>query len=150
MKPISMIIALGALLLFAACGDEPERIVSGETEDGRWELTLEARKNALRSGKALPVRVTLVSLAGQPAATFRDTIDFVANAGSVSPNRLVFTFVGAEDMTYTGVGNTTQFSDWVTYTLSTSSSQANEERQGEMSALFRDLEAVLKIRIVQD
>ena len=138
-----------ALLVLVACGQEPDRIVSAETEDGRWELTLEARKNVLRSGENLAVRVTLKSLAGQPASTFRDTIDFVSNAGTVSPNRLVFTFVGTQDTTYAGTGNTTAYSDWVTYSLSTSSSQANENRQGEISALFRDLEAVLKIRIVQ-
>ncbi|MDA0335115.1 MAG: hypothetical protein O2782_08130 [bacterium] len=137
-----------ALLLLVACGKEPDRIVSAETEDGRWELTLEARRNVLRSGENLAVRVTLRSLAGQPAATFRDTIDFLCNAGTVSPNRLVFTFIGTQDTTYAGTGSTTTYSDWITYSLSTSSSQANENRQGEISALYRDLEAVLKIRIV--
>lgn len=137
--------------VLSGCGEDPDRIVSRETEDGRWELTLEARKNSLRTGESLAVRVTLESLAGQPQSTFQDTIDLLSNAGSVSPNRLVFTFVGSQDTTYTGEGgNTTQFSDWITYTLSTSSGQANVNRQGEISALFRDLEAVLKIRIVED
>jgi hypothetical protein len=139
-----------ALLALVACGEEPERIVSAETADGRWELTLEARKNTLRAGESLAVRVTLVSLAGQPASTFRDTIDFVSNAGTVTPSRLVFTFIGLQDTSYTGAGSTTTFGDWVTYSMSTSSSQANEGRQGELSAFFRDLEAVLKIRIVED
>ena len=143
------LMALSAILV--GCGEEPDRIVSRETGDGRWELTLEARKNSLRTGESLAVRVTLESLAGQPQATFHDTIDLLSNAGSVSTNRLVFTFVGSQDTTYIGEGgNTTQFSDWITYTLSTSSGQANENRQGEISALFRDLEAVLKIRIVED
>ena len=143
-------LVLAALLALVACSKEPKRIVTSETVDGRWELTLEARKNRLRPGESLPVRVTLVSLAGQPVSTFRDTIDFVSNAGTVTPSRLVFTFIGSQDTSYTGAGSTTTFGDWVTYSLSTSSSQANEDRQGELSALFRDLEAVLKIRIVED
>lgn len=137
-------------LLLAGCGDEPKRLVSGETADGRWELTMEARKNFLRPGEALPVRVTLESLAGQPTATFRDTIELVSNAGSINPSRLVFTFIGSQDTSYTGGGATTSFTDWVTYSLSTSSRDANDSRQGEISALFRDVETVLKIRIVED
>ena len=63
------------------------------------------------------MRVTLESLEGQPTETFRDTIDFLSNAGSVTPTRLVFTFIGSQDSTYTGEGYTTQYGDWVTYTL---------------------------------
>ena len=141
-----MVLLLG-LLALSGCGEEPDRIVTTETEDGRWELTLEARKNFLRPGESLAIRVVLESLAGQPAATFRDTIDFIGNAGSVNPSRLTFTFIGAQDTLYSGGGVTTKFSDWITYEMSTRGSAG---RQGEVSALFRDLEAVLKIRIVED
>ena len=147
MKTGLMMTVLAVSLAVVGCGEEPERIVSAATADGRWELTLEARKNSLRREETLAVRVTLESLVGQPTETFRDTIDFLSNAGTVNPSRLVFTFVGSQDTTYTGEGNTTMYGDWVTYTLSRS---ASAERQGELSALFRDLEAVLKIRIVED
>ena len=163
MKTVLLTTVLALSLTLGGCGEEPERIVSSETTDGRWELTLEARKNSLRPEETLAVRVTLESLVGQPTETFRDTIDFLSNAGSVSPTRLVFTFIGSQDTTYqrwlgdrwrnpppyTG-GNTTLFGDWVTYTMAGKGTQANESRQGEISALFRDLEAVLKIRIIED
>lgn len=150
MKTGLLMTTLAMSLALAGCGDEPERIVSAKTADGRWELTLEARKNSLRPEETLAVRVTLESLVGQPTETFRDTIDLLSNAGSVSPTRLVFTFIGSQDTTYTGQGNTTMFGDWVTYTMARKGTQANENRQGEISALFRDLEAVLKIRIIED
>lgn len=148
--PLTIPLALALLLVLSGCGKEPDRVVSGATADGRWELTMKARKNSLRPGEALPVRLTLESLAGQPTTTFRDTIELVANAGTISPNRLIFTFVGSQDTSYVGGGATTLFSDWVTYTLSTSSRDANDSRQGEISALFRDVETVLKIRIIED
>ncbi len=164
MKTVLLTTALALSLTLGGCGEEPERIVSAETTDGRWELTLEARKNLLRPGEKLAVRVTLESLVGQPTETFWDTIDFLSNAGSVSPARLVFSFIGSQDTTYrrwlgdrwrnpppyTGEGNTTLFGDWVTYTMAGKGTQANESRQGEISALFRDLEAVLKIRVIED
>ncbi len=150
MKTGLLMTVLAMSLVLGGCGDEPDRIVSAKTADGRWELTLEARKNSLRPEETLAVRVTLESLVGQPTETFRDTIDLLSNAGSVSPTRLVFTFVGSQDTTYTGQGNTTMFGDWVTYTMARKGTQANENRQGEISALFRDLEAVLKIRIIED
>lgn len=151
MKRLRISISLLVLLsLVAGCGEKQDRLVSAETDDGAWELTLEARKNSLRRGEALPVRVTLVRLAGQPAQTMRDTIEFIANGGNVSPQRLVFTFVGSQDTTYTGDGFTTQFADWITYSLNSSTSQLPSGRQGEISALFRDVEAVLKIRVIDD
>lgn len=142
--------ALLAALLLAACGEEPERIASAQTLDGRFELALEARKNWLKPGETLAVRVTVTSLRGQLAQSLRDTVTLVANAGTVLPNRLVFTFVGRQDSLYAGGGVTTTFTDWVTYTMSTQTTQANPTRQGEVIALFQDLEAVLKIRIADN
>ena len=132
------------------CGEEPERIVSGTTDDGRFELTLEARKNSLKPGETLLVQVTVESLQGRLATSHADTINFFANAGTVQSNRLIFTFVGLDDTLYTGEGPTTSYTDWVTYTMSTSSTLASSDRQGEVIAQFRDLQAVLKIRIVRD
>jgi hypothetical protein len=148
MMASSRVVLLLGLLVLGGCGEQPDRIVSTETQDGRWELRLEARKNFLRPGESLAIRVVLESLAGQPAATFRDTIDFIGNSGSVSPSRLTFTFIGAQDTLYSGGGVTTKFSDWITYAMS--SRDATAERQGEVSAVFRDLEVVLKIRIIED
>ena len=125
MKTGLLMRVLAMALVLGGCGDEPDRIVSAKTADGRWELTLEARKNSLRPEETLAVRVTLESLEGQPMETFRDTIDLLSNAGSVSPTRLVFTFVGSQDTTYTGQGNTTTFGDWVTYTMARKGSRGS-------------------------
>lgn len=141
---------LAAALFVAGCGEEPDRVVGVETGDGVWSLTLEARKNELRRGESLPIRVSLQRLPGQPAETFRDTIEFVAANGSTTPQRLVFTFVGSQDSTYAGDGFTTGFVDWVTFTMNSSTSQLPTGRQAEVSALFRDVEAVLKIRVLDD
>ena len=143
-------LTLAAALWLAGCGEEPERIVSAQTGDGRFELTLEAHKNWLKPGETLAVRVTVTSLQGQLAQSLRDTVTFVANAGSVAPNRLVFTFVGRGDSLYGSDGVTTNYTDWVTFAMSALSSQANPARQGEVIALFQDLEAILKIRVAQD
>ena len=117
MKTGLLMTTLAMSLALAGCGDEPERIVSAKTADGRWELTLEARKNSLRPEETLAVRVTLESLVGQPTETFRDTIALLSNAGSVSPTRLVFTFLGSQDTTYTGQGNPTLLRVWCTSTM---------------------------------
>lgn len=130
------------------CGEEPKAAVTRATEDGRFSLTLEARKNSLKRGESLNVKVTVQSLQGPLEQTLRDTVLFVANAGTVTPSRLVFTLVGATDSLYQEA--TTTYSDWVTYTVSTQTTQASRTRQGEVQALFQDLEAVLKIRIVED
>jgi hypothetical protein len=141
--------ALMALSLWG-CGEDPERLVSETTDDEGFEMTLEARKNFLRPGEKLLVQVTVESLQGQLTSTWKDTVNLFANAGTVEPSRLTFTFIGSADTLYTGGGVETRFSDWVTYTMSTSSSTANPDRQGEVIAQFRDLEAVLKIRIIDD
>ena len=132
------------------CGDEPDKLVNARSADGAFELTVEGRKNSLKRGESLALKVTVESLAGQLAETVRDTITFVANAGSVSPSRLVFTFVGRDDSLYSRGGIETTYTDWVTYTMSTSTTTAASDRQGEVMALYRDLEAVYKIRIVDD
>ncbi len=132
------------LLVGQGCS-EPDSTVTRSTEDDQFEVQLEAAKNHLRSGESLPILVRVESLAGQLSETRRDTIDFVANQGIVSPSRLIFTFVGLNDSLSTGVS--TSYTEWITFTLT---SRPEPGRQAEVHALYRDLDTTLKIRIVEE
>lgn len=136
--------AVAPLVALALGCSEPDSTVTRSTEDEQFEITLKAKKNHLKLGEALPILVTVESTTGQLITTTSDTIDFVANLGSVWPSRLVFTFVGRDDSVSTGV--TTVYSEWVTFTLE----QSAEGRQADLHALFRDLDTTLKIRIVEE
>lgn len=131
------------LAAVAAGCSEPDKRVAAATADGAFELTLSAEKNWLRPGESLPVRLRLESVGGPPVQTTRDTVEILANNGSVHPTRLVVIFVGRSDTLTAGVDEV--YEDWLTFTLSSFASSA---RQGEVHALFRDLHATLKIRIV--
>lgn len=136
--------AVAPLVALALGCSEPDSTVTRSTEDEQFEITLKAKKNHLKLGEALPILVTVESTTGQLITTTSDTIDFVANLGSVWPSRLVFTFVGRDDSVSTGV--TTVYSEWVTFTLE----QPAEGRQADLHALFRNLDTTLKIRIVEE
>jgi len=136
--------AVAPLVALALGCSEPDSTVTRSTEDEQFEITLKAKKNHLKLGEALPILVTVESTTGQLITTTSDTIDFVANLGSVWPSRLVFTFVGRDDSVSIGV--TTVYSEWVTFTLE----QPAEGRQADLHALFRDLDTTLKIRIVEE
>lgn len=139
-----LVCCVGAWLAAVAAGcSEPDERVAAATADGAFELTLSAEKNWLRPGESLPVRLRLESVDGPLARTVRDTIEFLANNGSVSPARLIITFVGRSDTVTGGVDEV--YEDWLTFTVS---SFASSSRQGEIHALFRDLHATLKVRIV--
>ena len=137
--------AVAPLVALALGCSEPDSTVTRSTEDEQFEITLKAKKNHLKSEEALPILVTVESTTGQLVTTTRDTIDFVANLGSVSPSRLVFTFVGRDDSVTRGA--TTVYSEWVTFTLDQGYLLVG--RQADLHALFRDLDTTLKIRIVE-
>ncbi|MBU09471.1 MAG: hypothetical protein CME13_16070 [Gemmatimonadetes bacterium] len=139
--------AVAPLVALALGCSEPDSTVTRSTEDEQFEITLKAKKNHLKSGETLPILVTVESTTGQLVTTTSDTIDFVANLGSVSPSRLVFTFVGRDDSVTTGV--TTVYSEWVTFTSPPRGTRI-EGRQAELHALFRDLDTTLKIRLVEE
>ncbi len=137
--------AVAPLVALALGCSEPDSTVTRSTEDEQFEITLKAKKNHLKSGETLPILVTVESTTGQLVTTTSYTIDFVANLGSVSPSRLVFTFVGRDDSVSTGA--TTVYSEWVTFTLDQGYLLVG--RQADLHALFRDLDTTLKIRIVE-
>ena len=136
--------AVAPLVALALGCSEPDSTVTRSTEDEQFEITLKAKKNHLKSEEALPILVTVESTTGQLVTTTSDTIDFVANLGSVSPSRLVFTFVGRDDSVTRGA--TTVYSEWVTFTLD--QGYLLEGRQADLHALFGDLDTTLKIRVV--
>ena len=138
--------AVAPLVALALGCSEPDSTVTRSTEDEQFEITLKAKKNHLKSGETLPILVTVESTTGQLVTTTSDTIDFVANLGSVSPSRLVFTFVGRDDSVSTGA--TTVYSEWVTFTADQGYFVVG--RQADLHALFRDLDTTLKIRLVEE
>jgi hypothetical protein len=138
MKAISIVVM--ALLL--GCAEEPERIVGTTTEDGRFELTLEAVRDWVRPGDSLPVQVRLESLRGPLAEALETEIEFVVNNGNVSPSSLTIQFAGADDEVPVGVERV--FETWVTFVAD---SRAGADVQGEIHALFMNVRTTLKIRI---
>jgi hypothetical protein len=138
MKAISIVVM--ALLL--GCAEEPERIVGTTTEDGRFELTLEAVRDWVRPGDSLPVQVRLESLRGPLAEALETEIEFVVNNGNVSPYSLTIQFAGADDEVPVGVERV--FETWVTFVAD---SRAGADVQGEIHALFMNVRTTLKIRI---
>jgi hypothetical protein len=137
---------LGVWLIAAAGCSDPDRSVSASSEDGAFEVTLTAKKNWLRRGESLPVRVVVESLDGQLAETTRETLSFVVNNGTVSPSYLTITFVGRDDSATAGVEE--RYGGWITFVASPLPS--SEDRQGEVHALFKDIQATLKVRILAD
>jgi len=132
-------------LLAGALGcSEPDKRVVAASADGAFEVALSAKKNWLRPGDALPIRVEVVSLAGRLAATRRETMTFVVNNGSVTPSYLPITFVGRDDSVTAGAEDT--YRGWITFTSSYSAAATD---QGEVHALFGDIQATLKIRITE-
>lgn len=136
-------VGVAGLVAAAISCSEPDKRVTAATADGAFQITLSTDKNWLRPGESLPVRLRVVSVGGQLAETRRDTIELLANNGTVSPSRIPVTFVGQADTLTQGVE--TSFEDWLTFTVST---YVSAERQGEIHALFRDLHATLKVRVV--
>ena len=133
-----MLVALGL------CGcSEPDESITRSTEDGQFSLTLRADKNWVRPGDSLPIQVRVESLTGVLEETISDRIEFVVNNGAVSPTYFTVTFTGRSDTLATEFE--TVVTDWITYTVS---SFSTSEEQGEVHALFLDLQATLKVRIV--
>ncbi len=140
MSIIAILIAVMALLL--GCAQEPERIVGTTTEDGRFELTLEAARDWVRPGDSLPVQVRLESLNGLLAEGLETEIELVVNNGNVSPSLLNIQFAGTNDEEPQGVERV--FETWVTFVAD---SRVGADVQGEIHALFMNVRATLKIRI---
>lgn len=140
------LLACGVGVILLALGttcSEPDRRVMAASSDGAIEVTLSAKKNWLRPGESLPIRVQVRSVVGQLAQTTRESLTFVSNNGTVVPSLLSVTFVGLQDSISAGV--TEVYEGWVTFSVS---SFTSSDRQGELHALFGDAQATLKIRIV--
>ena len=130
---------LWAMAALFACSD-PDSSITRSTDDGAFALTLKAKKNWVRPGDVLPIQVRLVSLRGELEETLSGRIEFVANAGRLDVDYLDFTLTGTSDALET------VFSDWIEFA---SFSSADEKEQGEVHALFRDLQVTLKIRFAE-
>ena len=121
----------------------PDKSVARSTDDGVLSLTMEAGKNWVRPGDSLPIRVKMKSLAGQLEETLSGRIEFVTNLGRLDVDYLDFTFTGTSDTLATVFE--TEFADWITFE---SFSSAGEEEQGEVHALYEELQVTFKIRFV--
>lgn len=133
--------AAALALLGVGCGKEPDRIVQSRTSDGAFALTLEAQANWVRPGESVPVLVRVESLTGPVSADLVETVELVADNGTVFPTVVMVTLTGPDA---TGAGAQSRYSQWVVFTAS---SMADSSSQGQVHALFRDVQATLLIRI---
>lgn len=121
------------LLGWTACS-EPGKRVTQSTGDGAFELTLKASKGWVRPDEVLAIRVTLVSLNGPLEEGLDEEIEFLVNNGFLDDDELDATLPPGE----------TTFSAWISF----EADRVTTESQGEVHALFRDVLATLKLRIV--
>ena len=141
MRALFVLLIAGLALGGFGCSEEPDRVVRSTTEDGIFELKVEADKDWVRPGESLPIRVQVESLSGPVEEELVEEIAFVASNGSITPSRLTVIMAGPDSL---GQGAERRFVEWVTFTAS---SRSGANVQGEVRALFRDVSATLKIRI---
>ena len=134
-------VLLGSL---AGCS-EPEENITGSTGDGQFAMRMEAEKNWVRDGDVLPIRVTLQSLTGAFLEERTERIEFLVNNGSLSPASLAVTFEARDDSL--GIAGDTSQSEWITFSANRAFSSSI---QGEVIALFGDLQVTYKIRFVDE
>ena len=130
------------LLGLTACS-EPGRQVTRSTEDGAFALSLKANRGWVRVNEVLPIEVKLVSLNGPLDDGLDEEIEFLVNNGSLDEDELD-AVLEARDDEYPG---DTIFRAWISFEADPETSTVTES-QGEIHALFRDVLATLKIRIV--
>lgn len=151
----TLLVLIVALCL--GCAEEPDRIIGSTTEDGHFEITLEASREWVRPGDSLPIKVRIEQLVEALDEDLSTEVEFVVNNGSVSPSSLDVIFfapyvveVGdgeagdgeADDVSREGGARV--FEQWVTFEAD---SRADASVQGEVHALFLDIRSTLKIRI---
>ncbi len=130
---------------FGACS-EPEENITGSTGDNLFALRMVADKNWVHKGDSLPIRVTLESLTGAFLEERTERIEFLVNNGSVSPSSgLTFTFEARDDSL--GIAGDASQSEWITFKADRTFSSSI---QGEVIALFEDLQVTYKIRFVDE
>ena len=130
------------VLGWIACS-EPGSWVTRSTGDGGFQLSLKASKGWVRVDEVLPIQVTLVSLNGPLEDGLDEEIEFRVNNGSLEDDELD-AVLEAPDDEYPG---DTVFRAWIIFEADPATSDVSQS-QGEIHALFRDLLATLKIRIV--
>ena len=124
---------------------EPDQNITGSTADGQFALRMEADKDWVHADQDLPIRVTLESLTGAFTQQRSEHIEFLVNNGSVSPSSLTFTFEARVD-SLAIAGDSTQ-SAWITFSAAGS---VTSSQQGEVIALYEDLQVTYKIRFVDE
>ena len=140
MRAATMLVLLA---LLGACA-EPDRRIARYSDDGLFELSLEADENRVRPGGELPVLVRFEYL-GPPLAEERvEEIELVANNGSLSETRLLAIFSAAPSGTDE---RPDPFRQWIVFSAST---RLLPVEQGEVRALWNEVQAVLKIRVADD
>ena len=137
---------LCAVLLFAGCAEEPERLVGATTADGRFKLSLEATDDWVRPGLSLPVKVRVESLVGPVVEAWETELELVANNGSISSSSVDVEFDGVAEDEVADQADTV-FEAWVTFKAGSGFKKA---AQGEVHAMFLGEHAALKIRITPE
>ncbi|MGY8827539.1 MAG: hypothetical protein ACKVJG_27120 [Candidatus Latescibacterota bacterium] len=148
------------LALCLGCAEEPDRIIGSTTEDGHFEITLEASREWVRPGDSLPIKVRIEQLVEALDEDLSTEVEFVVNNGSVSPSSLDVDFFApyaveadngeADDGEAEDADDVSReagarvFEQWITFEAD---SRADASVQGEIHALFLDIRSTLKIRI---
>ena len=129
--------------LAAASGcSEPDRRVSSFTDDGAFEIRLEAERNWVFPDEELPLKVIVASVSGPVTEASSERVELIASFGSVSPSSVTATLNGPDEE---GAGADSVYVEWVVFKADRTGLDSSS--QGEVIALFRDAMTRLKIRI---
>lgn len=124
---------------------EPAKEILGNTADGEFELVLRADPNWVRPNGTLLVALQVRRLDPRAQLDVNDHIRLVANNGTLTPTSVTPDFSPA-------LGDTVAsqvYQTWVEFRApSISFSGPTGEQQSEIYAIFRDLRATFKVRVV--
>ena len=138
---ILRIACLVGLTAASGCSD-PDKQVSSFTDDGAFEIRLEAERNWVFPDQELPVKVIVASVSGPVTEGATEQVELIASFGAVSPSQVTATLNGPDEE---GAGADSVYVEWVVFKADRSGLDSSD--QGEVIALFRDAMTRLKIRI---
>ena len=150
---LALVMLTPVILTLSAC-ENPNKLVSQTTADGRFALTLRKERDWVRPGESLPVWVAIESLDGPLPEELVLTVDLIANNGEVDPAVLLAVFPGPGDAPD---AKRARFGAWVVFKAATFTAATRDARdpvpiakqeQGEIHALFLDALTLLRFSIV--
>ena len=95
-KHILRIACLVGLAAASGCSD-PDKQVSSFTDDGAFEIRLEAERNWVFPDQELPVKVIVASVSGPVTEEATEQVELIASFGTVSPSQVTATLNGPNE-----------------------------------------------------